>query len=53
MVNKTIDIYHHFLQYDENKIYIAFHKDTAAPYFHAKQVCKMLGYRNIKRTLRK
>lgn len=46
------DIYHNFIKYDENVVYIAFHKNTMEPYFHANQVCKMLGYKDIKDALR-
>jgi hypothetical protein len=46
MANKLIDLYNHILQYNNNTVYIAFHSKTVEPYFHAKQLCLLLKYKD-------
>ena len=46
MANKLIDLYNHILQYNNNTVYIAFHTKTQEPYFHAKQICLLLKYKD-------
>ena len=53
MTQKLIDLYRHILQYDNDIVYIAFHSKTLEPYFHAKQVCQLLGYANPNDILKK
>jgi prophage antirepressor-like protein len=51
MSDSIIDIYNRILKYDGNHVYIAFHSKTNEPYFHAKQVCKLLKYEKPKEAL--
>jgi prophage antirepressor-like protein len=44
MAENLIDIFSRLLKYKGNSVYIAFHSDTSEPYFHAKQVCKIMEY---------
>jgi prophage antirepressor-like protein len=46
MAYKLIDIYKHLLKYNNKDVYIAFHTKTQEPYFHANQLCELLGYQN-------
>lgn len=52
MVKAMIDFYRNFMKYDDHEVYIAFHKKTMEPYFHAKQVCQLLEYTNDKDAIR-
>ncbi len=44
MLDKTIDLHNHTLNYDNNIIYIAFDEKNLEPYFHANQLCQTLEY---------
>jgi prophage antirepressor-like protein len=44
MAHAMIDVFHNVLKYDDKLVYIAFHDETFKPYFHAKQMCDLLGY---------
>lgn len=46
MLDKTIDLHNHILNYDNNIIYIAFDEKNSEPYFHANQLCQTLEYNN-------
>ena len=35
-----------FFEYDNKQVYIVFNDDANEPFFHAKQMCKLLGYAN-------
>ena len=50
MAEKLIDIYNRILKYNNAEIYIAFDDKSTEPYFHAKQSCKLLGYKVISAT---
>jgi prophage antirepressor-like protein len=52
MANKLIDLYNHLLKYNDKTVYIAFHTKTQEPYFHAKQLCELLDYNDIKQTIK-
>lgn len=51
MANTLIDLYNKIIKYNEKTVYIAFHSITNDPYFHATQVCKLLGYVNCHQAL--
>ncbi len=44
MAETFIDLIHHIFQYDGDSVYVAFHDKTNEPFFHAKQMCKLLEY---------
>ena len=52
MTNKLINLYNHLLKYNDKTVYIAFHTKTQEPYFHAKQLCELLDYNDIKQTIK-
>ena len=52
MTNKLIDLYNNILEYNSNTVYIAFHSRTQEPYFHAKQICILLNYKDIRDAIR-
>jgi prophage antirepressor-like protein len=52
MASKILDVYKKYLKYNDDIVYIAFDTITSKPYFHAKQVCKLLKYSNTKFALK-
>lgn len=52
MASKILDIYGKVLKYNNSSVFIAFDSLTSAPYFHAKQVCELLKYQNVKKALK-
>lgn len=52
MASKILDIYGKVLKYNNSSVFIAFDSSTSEPYFHAKQVCELLKYQNIKKALK-
>ena len=52
MAEKLIDVYNRILKYNNAEVYIAFQDKTKEPYFHAKQLCKLLGYRKYHQALK-
>jgi prophage antirepressor-like protein len=46
MSGNYISIVNHLLIYENNNVYIAFDDKTQEPYFHAKQLCLMLKYKD-------
>jgi prophage antirepressor-like protein len=52
MAKKLIDIYNRILTYNDNSVYIAFSDKTLEPFFHAKQVCLLLNYKDYRDVIR-
>ncbi len=44
MAHTFIQLYKNLLKYDGKNVYVAFADNTTEPYFHAKQLCELLGY---------
>jgi len=53
MADKLIDLHNRILKYNNDTVYIAFHTKTQEPYFHAKQLCILLGYSDFKKAIKK
>jgi len=47
-----IDLFHRIVKYNDKTVYIAFSTNTYQPYFHARQLCEMLGYVNCNSALK-
>lgn len=52
MTNNLIDFYNHILKYNNKSVYIAFSTKDAKPYFHGKQLCDLLEYKDHRDALR-
>ncbi|AYV83073.1 MAG: BRO-N domain protein [Hyperionvirus sp.] len=53
MAQKLIDVYRHILKYNKDIVYIAFHKITGDPFFHANQLCELLEYADCRDVIRR
>lgn len=52
MADKFINYYLNLLRYNDKIVYIAFSTDTAEPYFHAVQLCKLLEIVNSHKVIK-
>jgi superfamily II DNA or RNA helicase/prophage antirepressor-like protein len=52
MTNTDLNFFNHILKYNDQNVYVAFHKNTTDPYFHANNVCKLLEYVDARDALR-
>ena len=52
MSSKLIDIIHRILKYNHSSVYIAFGNKTKNPYFHLKQLCTMMEYKDYHDAIR-
>jgi len=52
MPRSFIQLYENLLTYDGNDVYVVFADNTTDVYFHAKQLCLLLGYRDYRDAIR-